>query len=118
MKHEFKGIFERDGDSCIAGCPEIPGVNGRGKTGEEARRSLADAIVPTLEDQREDALRETVALERSVRRLRNAFEAMTVVSRARGVSVPCGRILGPAWPKPCSATPGSTTMFGERRDRG
>ncbi len=71
MKHEFTAIFERDGDWHIAYCPEIPGANGQGKTKEEARESLADAIALILEDRREDALRgvpddaerETVTLE-------------------------------------------------------
>ena len=71
MKHEFTAIFERDGEWYIAYCPEIPGANGQGKTKEEARQSLADAITLILEDRREDALRgvprdaerETVTLE-------------------------------------------------------
>lgn len=57
MKHEFTAIFEREGDWYIAHCPEIPGANGQGKTKEEARRSLAEAIALILEDRREDALR-------------------------------------------------------------
>ncbi len=71
MKHEFTAIFERDGEWYIAYCPEIPGANGQGKTKEEARQSLVDAITLILEDRREDALRgvprdaerETVTLE-------------------------------------------------------
>jgi predicted RNase H-like HicB family nuclease len=71
MKHEFTAIFEREGGWYIAYCPEIPGANGQGKTKEEARQSLADAIALILEDRREDALRgvpddaerETVTLE-------------------------------------------------------
>lgn len=57
MKHEFTAIFEREADWYIAYCPEIPGANGQGKTKEEARQSLADAISLILEDRREDALR-------------------------------------------------------------
>lgn len=57
MKNEFTAIFEREGDWYIAYCPEIPGANGQGKTKEEARKSLADAIALILEDRREDALR-------------------------------------------------------------
>lgn len=57
MKHEFTAIFERDGNWYIAYCPEIPGANGQGKTKEEARQSLADAIALILEDRREDGLR-------------------------------------------------------------
>ena len=57
MKHEFTAIFEHEADWYIAYCPEIPGANGQGKTKEEARQSLADAISLILEDRREDTLR-------------------------------------------------------------
>lgn len=57
MRNEFTAIFERDGDWHIAYCPEIPGANGLGKTVEECRESLADAIALILEDRREDGLR-------------------------------------------------------------
>ena len=57
MKNEFTAIIERDGEWYIAYCPEIPGANGQGKTKEEARKSLAEAIELILEDRREDALR-------------------------------------------------------------
>jgi predicted RNase H-like HicB family nuclease len=57
MTNEFTAIFERDGRWYIAYCPEIPGANGQGKTKEEARTSLADAIALILEDRRQDALR-------------------------------------------------------------
>lgn len=57
MKHEFTDVFECDDDWYIAYCPEIPGANGQGKTNEEARQSLAEAIALILEDRREDALR-------------------------------------------------------------
>ncbi|MCK5411376.1 MAG: type II toxin-antitoxin system HicB family antitoxin [Gemmatimonadetes bacterium] len=71
MRHEFTAIFERDGDWYIAYCPEIPGANGQGRTKEEARQSLADALALILEDRRQDSLRgvpdgverETVTLE-------------------------------------------------------
>ena len=53
MKHEFTAIFERVHGWFIAYCPEIPGANGQGKTKEEARRSLAEAIALILEDRRE-----------------------------------------------------------------
>ena len=57
MHNEFTAIFERDGDWYIAYSPEIPGANGQGRTKEEARRSLAEAIALILEDRREDGLR-------------------------------------------------------------
>ncbi len=57
MRHEFTAVFERDTDWVVAYCPEVPGANGQGRTKEEARASLADAIALILEDRREDGLR-------------------------------------------------------------
>jgi predicted RNase H-like HicB family nuclease len=57
MHNEFTAIIERDSEWYVAYCPEIPGANGQGRTKEEARVSLAEAITLILEDRREDALR-------------------------------------------------------------
>ncbi len=57
MRNEFTAIIERDGDWYIAYCPEVPGANGQGRTKEEVRESLAEAIALVLEDRRADALR-------------------------------------------------------------
>jgi len=57
MRNEFTAIIERDGEWFVAYCPEIPGANGQGRTKEEARDNLAEAISLILEDRREDALR-------------------------------------------------------------
>jgi len=57
MASEFTAIIERDGDWYIAYCAEIPEANGQGRTKEEARQSLAEAIKLVLEDRRKDALR-------------------------------------------------------------
>jgi predicted RNase H-like HicB family nuclease len=57
MHNEFTAVIERDGDWFIAYSPEIPGANGQGRTKEEARANLADAIALILEDRREDGLR-------------------------------------------------------------
>lgn len=57
MNGEFTAIIEKDEDWYIAYCPEIPGANGQGRTIEECRASLAEAIALILEDRREDALR-------------------------------------------------------------
>ena len=57
MHNEFTAVFERDGEWHIAYCPEIPGANGQGRTKEEARESLAQAIALILEDRREEGLR-------------------------------------------------------------
>lgn len=57
MHNEFTAIIEKDGDWFIAYCPEIPGANGQGRTRDDARESLAEAISLILADRREDALR-------------------------------------------------------------
>ena len=57
MRNEFTAVIERDGDWYVAYCPEIPGANGQGRTIEECRKSLAEAISLILEDRRQDALK-------------------------------------------------------------
>jgi predicted RNase H-like HicB family nuclease len=57
MRNEFTAIIEKDDEWYIAYCPEIPGANGQGRTIEECRESLAEAIALILEDRREDVLR-------------------------------------------------------------
>jgi predicted RNase H-like HicB family nuclease len=57
MRNEFTAIIERDGEWFVAYCPEITGANGQGRTREECRQNLAEAIALILEDRREDALR-------------------------------------------------------------
>ena len=57
MRHEFTAVFETQGDWIVAYCPEVPGANGQGRTKEQARESLAEAIVLILEDRREDGMR-------------------------------------------------------------
>jgi predicted RNase H-like HicB family nuclease len=57
MKNKFTAIIEQDGDWYIAYCPEIPGANGQGRTRQECRASLAQAIALVLEDRRRDAFR-------------------------------------------------------------
>ena len=57
MHNEFTAIIERDENWFIAYCPEIPGANGQGRTLEECRQSLAEAIALILEDRRQNSLR-------------------------------------------------------------
>jgi len=57
MHNEFTAIIERADDWFIAYSPEIPGANGQGRTSDEARANLGEAIALILEDRREDALR-------------------------------------------------------------
>ena len=53
MHNEFTAVLERDGDWYIAYSPEIPGANGQGRTREEARRNLGEAIALILADRRD-----------------------------------------------------------------
>ena len=70
MTNEFTGVFEKDGDWYIGYCPEVPRANGQGRTLEECRESLAEAIRLILEDRRQqglagvptDAIQETVVV--------------------------------------------------------
>ncbi len=57
MWNEFTAIIEKDGDWYIAWCPEVPGANGQGRTIEECREDLGEAIALILEDRREEALK-------------------------------------------------------------
>jgi predicted RNase H-like HicB family nuclease len=57
LRNEFTAIIEQDGDWLIAYCPEIPGANGQGRTKEEAKKSLTEAIELILEDRREEGIR-------------------------------------------------------------
>ena len=55
MRNEFTAVFERDGEWHIAYCPEVPGANGQGRSRDEARQSLTQAIALILEDRRKKA---------------------------------------------------------------
>lgn len=57
MHNEFTAIIERDGEWYIAYCLEIAGANGQGRSKDEARASLREAIALILEDRRQDAMR-------------------------------------------------------------
>jgi predicted RNase H-like HicB family nuclease len=61
MHNEFTAVFERDREWYIAYSPEIPGANGQGRSKDEARESLDEAIALILADRREDGLRGVAA---------------------------------------------------------
>ena len=70
MTNEFTGVFEKDGEWYIGYCPEMPGAHGQGRTLEECRESLCEAIKLVLQDRRDqglagvppDAVQETVVV--------------------------------------------------------
>jgi len=57
MHNEFTAVIERDGEWFVAWCPEVPEANGQGKSVEECREDLSQAIALILHDRREDAFR-------------------------------------------------------------
>lgn len=57
MRNEFTAVFELDEGWYVACSPEVPGANEQGRTMDEARQSLADAISLILETRREEGLR-------------------------------------------------------------
>jgi predicted RNase H-like HicB family nuclease len=54
MTNHFQAICEQDGDWYIGFCPEIPGANVMGKTQNECRENLIEAIKLLLEYRYED----------------------------------------------------------------
>ena len=57
MRNEFTAVLERDGDWYIGYCPEVPGANGQGKSEDECRKNLSEAIALILAERRENGLR-------------------------------------------------------------
>ena len=57
MQNEFTAIIEQDGEWFVGWCPEIPEANGQGRSVEDCRTNLSEAIALVLQDRREDALR-------------------------------------------------------------
>lgn len=58
MKGELTAIIEKAPEGGYwAICPEIPGANGQGKSTEEAKESLKQAVMLILEDRLEDVTR-------------------------------------------------------------
>lgn len=50
MHNEFTAIVEQDGDWYVAYCVEVPGANGQGRTMQECKKSLSEAVALILED--------------------------------------------------------------------
>ena len=56
MHNEFTALIEKHEDWYVGFCPEIPEANGQGRSVEDCRQNLAEAIALVLLDRREDAL--------------------------------------------------------------
>jgi predicted RNase H-like HicB family nuclease len=60
---KFSAVFARDGDWWIGFVEELPGANGQGRTLDEARASLKEAVSLILQANRELSRREAVGPE-------------------------------------------------------
>jgi len=60
MESKFTAIFEQVGEWWIGYVEELPGANSQGKTLEETRENLKEAVQLIVEANRELARRETV----------------------------------------------------------
>ena len=58
MMERFTAVFERDGDWWIGYVEELPGANTQGRTLDEARENLKEAVRLVIEGNRELARRE------------------------------------------------------------
>ena len=52
MKHQFMAIFKKSGKWYLGWIEEIPGVNAQGKTLQEVKESLKEAILLIIETNR------------------------------------------------------------------
>lgn len=59
MQHTFTAVFERDGEWWIGYVEELPGANTQGRTLDEVRANLKEAVELVLDANRELARRET-----------------------------------------------------------
>jgi len=50
MNNQYHAYFENDGEWFIGYCPEFPGANGMGKTIEDCRQNLIEAIKLIVDD--------------------------------------------------------------------
>ena len=60
MENRFTAVFEQVGEWWIGYVEELPGANTQGKTLEETRENLKEAVQLIIEANRELARRETV----------------------------------------------------------
>lgn len=53
MEGKFTAVFEKDGDWWIGHVEELPGANTQGKTLDEARKNLREAVIMVIEAYRQ-----------------------------------------------------------------
>lgn len=56
MSYTFTAVFEKGEKYYIGYCIEVPEANGQGKTIDECRKNLAEAIKLVLEDRKDTIL--------------------------------------------------------------
>ena len=61
MKYNFHLIFEKGDKYYIGYCPEVPGANGQGKTEDECRQSVLEAVELILQCRLEETLKDISA---------------------------------------------------------
>ena len=49
MEGKFTAVFEKEGDRWIGYVEELPGANTQGKTLDEARENLREAVIRVIE---------------------------------------------------------------------
>ncbi len=63
MTNTYTAVYQQDGDWYVAWLEEIPGAMTQGRTIEEARENLLDAVRELLEARRELAEQQTAGLQ-------------------------------------------------------
>ena len=53
MESKFTAVFEKDGDLWLGYVEELPGANTQGKTLEEVRENLKEAVLMVMEANRQ-----------------------------------------------------------------
>ena len=61
MERKFTAVYEKHGDWYIAYVEEVPGANAQGKTLDEARENLREAVELVIEANRELSRKNTSA---------------------------------------------------------
>lgn len=87
MYYNFTAIFEKGEKYYVGYCVEIPEANGQGKTIEECRQNLIEAIKLVLEDRKDDILanlpegtiKEEITIKWKESSLCNIWEGMDVL---------------------------------------
>lgn len=70
-KNQFTAVYKKTKDWFVAWIEEIPGVNTQGKTIDEARENLRDALFLILETNRKSARKNVRITNRTTKELIN-----------------------------------------------